>query len=66
MSSIAVNASWVAPTQAQWNITNASCVPYSAFLAYMWSSNIQDEDNIFMTVPIGVALNFTYAMVPDD
>lgn len=66
MSGIGINASWTAPLQTQWDITNASCDPYSQFLAYLFASDAAQVDNIWTTVPVGVAVNFTAALVPTN
>ncbi|KAJ4393281.1 hypothetical protein N0V93_002489 [Gnomoniopsis smithogilvyi] len=64
--SLALNASWAAPLQSQWNFTAASCVQYSAFLSFLLSGDIEKVDNFYRTVPVGTAMDFMRTMVPDD
>ncbi|KAJ4423138.1 hypothetical protein N0V82_002267 [Gnomoniopsis sp. IMI 355080] len=64
--SLALNASWAAPLQSQWNFTAAYCVQYSAFLSYIMSGDLEKVNNFYRTVPIGTAMDFMKTMVPDD
>lgn len=64
--SLALNASWAAPLQSEWNFTTASCVQYSVFLSYFFSGDIEKVDNVYKSVPVGAALDFMKTMVPDD